>query len=298
MSIGFDERGYDESHLIKTSVDMLKTEHHQIAFGAKGLDEYPKMLYYLEEPLRDVTIAASYKLFEVCHQENLRVVLNGEGSDELLAGYYWHRGDYWCRPLLPLPAFARRLIADSPIVQRRGEAGRRMGHILQLAPREVHKRYQLWIANVPSISVYTLLTPDVNQTLNQGPRQRILDSWADFITPATGHSKLNQLLWLEASTRLSDRIIHGLDRMSMAHSVEARVPFLDHRLWELGARLPTNMKIRGPYWQPTEKYILREATRGLTPEPIRTRKKKRPCCAQCPMARAGAFTRLGRASVV
>ena len=85
-----------------------------------------------------------------------------------------------------------------------------------------------------------------------------------------GQPDYEQILWIQSRTRMPDFITHGLDRMSMAHSIEARPPFLDHTLWEFCASIPPGLKLRDR----TEKYLLREAGRGLIPEPARIRPKK------------------------
>ena len=83
-----------------------------------------------------------------------------------------------------------------------------------------------------------------------------------------------QLIWIQSRTRLVDYINHNLDRMSMAHSIEARPPFLDHKLWEFCARVPPDLMLHGSPPNQTEKYLLREAGRNLVPEGPRLRKKK------------------------
>lgn len=274
ISIGFDIGADDETDLILANAKALKTDHHHTNFTGHTLDEYPKAMYHLEEPLADAVFTTFYNLYRVCRRENLTVVLNGEGADELLAGYFWHRGEAWSQPFLGLPYPIRALVAQSPLVRSRGEAGRRIGDILRAAPPGVHLRYQTWLrTGVPHLG-QALLSSHVKTALNGNSRRTILDSWADFITPATGRSDLNKMLWLQSRTRMIDRSNHMVDRMSMAHSVEARVPFQDHKLWEFCARMPTKLKIHGSYMKPIEKYILREAGKGLIPEDTRIRKKK------------------------
>jgi asparagine synthetase B (glutamine-hydrolysing) len=90
--------------------------------------------------------AAVYSLFQACRQRGLTVVLTGEGGDELLGGYYWHQGDAIVRPFLRLPYPLRIMLAASPIVRSRGEAGIRMGRILHDAPSAIHTRYQAWMS--------------------------------------------------------------------------------------------------------------------------------------------------------
>ncbi len=274
VSIGFDIGTDDETKLIEANAKALQTDHHHTTFTGHTLDEYPKALFHLEEPLADAVFTTFYNLYRVCRNENLTVVLNGEGADEMLAGYFWHRGEAWSQPFLRFPSPVRSLVAQSPIVKSRGEAGRRIGDILRNAPRHVHVRYQTWLRmGVPQLG-QQLLSQDVKSTLNSNGQRSILDSWADYISPATGRSDMNKMLWIQSRTRLIDRSNHMVDRMSMAHSVEARVPFLDHKLWEFCAKMPTKLKIHGSYMKPIEKYILREAGKGLIPEDTRTRKKK------------------------
>ena len=100
--------------------------------------------------------------------------------------------------------------------------------------------------------------------------QTLLDGWAEKLTNLLVTAPLHQTLWLEAQTRLVDFINFEVDKMSMAHSIEARVPFLDHKLWEFCAALPAHYKLRGC----TEKYLLRRATGGLLPRATQTRRKK------------------------
>ena len=102
----------------------------------------------------------------------------------------------------------------------------------------------------------------------------LLASWSECVADARDQSPFDQMLWLQSRTRMIDRINHNVDHMSMAHSIEARPVFLDHTLWEFCATVPQRMKLRGLYLNREEKYLLREATRGIIPEDVRVRKKK------------------------
>ena len=265
VSIGFDIGEDDETDYIMANAAALKTDHHHTSFTGHTLDEYPKAMFYLEEPLADAVFTTFYNLYRVCRKENLTVVLNGEGADELLAGYFWHRGEAWASPFMRMPYFVRSLVAQSPIVKARGEAGRRIGDLLRNAPRDVSVRYQTWLQTGMAGLGQTLLSSDIKNTLTNNGHRRILDTWNDYLSSAQNWTDFNKMLWIQSRTRLIDRSNHMVDRMSMAHSVEARVPFLDHKLWEFCAKLPAKMKIHGSYMKPIEKYILREAGRGLDP---------------------------------
>lgn len=274
VTVGFEASGYDEAEEAAASARALGTNHHLITFTGNSMDEYPKALYYREEPCADPTFATVYNLFQACRQRGLTVVLTGEGADELLGGYYWYRGDALVRPFLGLPYPLRVMLAASPIVHSRGEAGIRMGRILHDAPSAIHTRYQAWLDTGNPDVRNKLLSSEVRSALNYNGPQPILESWAEHLHTVAGWSEFHQMLWVESRTRMVDRINHSVDRMSMAHSVEARPPFLDHKLWEFCATVPDNLKLHGSRLNPTEKYLLREATRGLIPEAARLRKKK------------------------
>jgi asparagine synthase (glutamine-hydrolysing) len=113
------------------------------------------------------------------------------------------------------------------------------------------------------------MSPEVRSALRDGASRAILDAWSDWLPCVEGASEFEQVLWIQSRTRMPDYINHNLDRTSMAHSVEARPPFLDHELWEFCASIPVGLKLRNA----TEKYLLREAGRGAVPQAARVRPK-------------------------
>jgi asparagine synthase (glutamine-hydrolysing) len=194
------------------------------------------------------------------------VVLTGEGSDELLGGYHWHRGDPLVRPLLALPKPVRQMLAASPVMM--SAPARR---VLAQADREVASRYQSWLEVGGGSYREELFSSEVAAVVNHNGGNALLKGWAEkYLDLLQTAPPFHQLLWLESRTRLVDFINFEVDKMSMAHSIEARVPFLDHKLWEFCAGLPVNYKLRGR----TEKYLLRQATKTLLPDTVRTRRKK------------------------
>ncbi|MFC1681204.1 asparagine synthase (glutamine-hydrolyzing) [Pseudomonadota bacterium] len=274
VSIGFEIGSNDETEFILDNASALNTDHRHTSFTSHALDEFPKAMFYLEEPLSDPVFTVFYMLYKACRRENLKVVLNGEGADELLAGYFWHRGETWARPFLALPYPLRALVAHSPLVRTRGGAGRRFGEILRTAAPDVDTRYRAWLRlGAPGLG-RAVLSDEIVSELSTNGQQKILDDWAGYASMGSQGSEMNRMLWIQSRTRMVDRSNHMVDRMSMAHSVEARVPFQDHMLWEFCARMPTRLKIGGSYIRPIEKYILRQATRNLIHEDTRNRRKK------------------------
>jgi asparagine synthase (glutamine-hydrolysing) len=196
--------------------------------------------------------------------KHVRVVLTGEGSDEIFGAYGWFHADKYLRPLAFLPLFVRRMMLLGPVIPRfRPEASR-----IHLAPREMNAaRYRTLIGPPAPEFMHQLLTEETRDALERmGKAEEPVAVPNDF----DGWHPFNQLQYYEIKLRLPDFVIRDLDRTSMAHSVEARVPFLDHELAEFCVRIPPSLKMRGL----NEKYILRRALRTILPKEILRRKKR------------------------
>jgi asparagine synthase (glutamine-hydrolysing) len=256
FNIGFERAGYDETRHAVLAAAHIGTYHHQIAFREADFDRYPEVMAHLEEPQCSATALPIYLLYEACRRAGLTVILTGEGADELLGGYHWFRGDAQARRLMWLPRLARQLVAAAPLLM--SDAAR---NVLRHAGRDVMARYILW-QGVGSAE--GLLSPEVLAA------DDLIEGWREsFAQPLAERDASRQFQYLEAHTRLADFINFEVDRMSMAHSIEARVPFLDHELWEFAAGLPSRMLLNGS--QP--KGLLREAVRDLLPPEILARRK-------------------------
>ncbi len=274
ICIGFNEKKFDEAARAERASQDLGTDHHSVFFDNNSLDEYPKALYFREEPTADATFAATYYLFKACQDHNLKVVLSGEGADELLGGYSWHRWEHWIQPFIGLPVAFRTLIANGLLSLSSREGIERMAVALKQEPTSIVNRYQDYISIGDDALRNVLYSPETRSIIKSNGSNPVLESWNEHLTPVKDQSSYNQLLWLQSRTRMVDWINHSMDRMSMAHSVEARPPFLDHRLWELTAAIPSDIKMGGNYLKPVEKHLLREAGRNLIPEEARLRKKQ------------------------
>jgi asparagine synthase (glutamine-hydrolysing) len=243
----------------------IGTDHHPITLTGSDFDAYPTVIRHLEEPQCSATALPIYRLYQTCRQVGLTVVLTGEGADELLGGYHWHRGDALVRPLLGLPAPVRRLMATAPLPM--SAAARR---VLVQGTRDVSSRYRDWLEVGDAGYRRELLSEDVKSVVGDNGSNPLLANWAGKLANLRTDVALHQTLWLEAQTRLVDFINFEVDKMSMAHSIEARVPFLDHKLWEFCATLPARYKLKGR----TEKYLLRRAAQNILPKTTRTRRKQ------------------------
>jgi len=255
FNIGFERTRYDETRYAELAARHIGTQHHQIVFRQADFDRYPEVMAHLEEPQCSATALPIYLLYEACRRAGLTVVLTGEGSDELLGGYHWFRGDAHAQRLLWLPRPVRQLAAAPlPI----SDAARR---VLREGGPDAIARYALWHAVGEADG---LLSSDVLHA------DGLMEDWhAAFAERLTARDAFRQFQYLEARTRLVDFINFEVDRMSMAHSIEARVPFLDHELWECVAGLPSAALMNGS--QP--KGLLRAAMREYLPPEILARRK-------------------------
>jgi asparagine synthase (glutamine-hydrolysing) len=275
ISVGFESASHNEAESALATAQALKTDHYPISFTDDSMEEYPQALYHLEEPLAEPVFVSEYIMHRACRQQGLTVVLTGEGADELLAGYYWHNGEIRVRPFLKLPYFLRTILAKALcIYSDRATSMMAMGRVLEAGCSTVQSRFQTWLTIGDTNLKDCLLSSDVKETLKKNDKPPLLTSWTKHIIANTGRPDYDQMLWLQSRTRMIDDINHSLDRMSMANSVEARVPFLDHKLWEFCATIPFKLKLKGKYFKLTEKYLLREAVRRLIPEETRLRKKR------------------------
>jgi asparagine synthase (glutamine-hydrolysing) len=268
VSISFATRDYDESLQAGELAHFADTDHHRIHFDDDGFGNYLDVIAHLEEPQCWATAAPISQLYRACRQAGLTVVLAGEGADELLGGYHWHRGDRLVRPLLRLPQPVREAIAA-----RSGRMSSAARHVLRYGVLAAATRYRRWLEVADLSQRQQLLSAQVVDALGaEGVAANpLLSNWADCLAGAQTSNDLDHMLYLQTQTRLVNYVNWEVDRMSMAHSIEARVPFLDHKLWEFCASLPPHYKVSRFN---TEKYLLRRATRHLLPEATRLRQKK------------------------
>ncbi len=265
FNIGFEEAGYDETRYAAISARHIGAQHHQLVFREADFDRYPEALTHLEEPQCSATALPIFILYEACRKAGLTVILTGEGSDELLGGYHWFQGDERARRWLWLPGPAREVLAALPLPI--SEAGR---NVLRRGERDAIGRYAQWHGVGEGEG---LLQPDLRRAADP------VEEWqAAFSARLARLDAFRQFQYLEAHTRLVDFINFEVDRMSMAHSIEARVPFLDHELWEFVAGLPvsqflTHYRASLPA-DSQPKRLLREAMREYLPPEILSRRKQ------------------------
>jgi len=271
FSVAFAEREANELEYARLVAEAYKTNHHEIVVTPEQFfAALPRLVWHEDEPLAHPSSVALYFVSHLA-SKHVKVVLTGEGSDEMLAGYGRYR-----RTLLNLslgrryhkltPSIARETIRNQ-IEQRMPEGRLRqklMRTFLVLSP-ELESIYFDNFAVFPAPMQQHLLTRETRE------RIRSIDPYAELrrlLVRTKDLSLLDGLLYADIKTYLHELLMKQ-DQMSMATSIESRVPFLDHKLVEFTASMPDTMKLRGN----TTKYVLRESMKGVLPERILSRSK-------------------------
>jgi asparagine synthase (glutamine-hydrolysing) len=264
FTLTFDESAYDETRGGRTldQVPGHELPNERIACDRRLLERYPESLWHTETPAGGVLGLLRLVLSEAAARR-VKVVLTGEGADEVLGGYLWFLIDRLTSPLAALPAPLRRAVLLAPL----GAARRSYARRLLLGPRAMGvERYARLIGPLGGERRHTVFSAEM--------RGQLRDSADADGGPApgqlAGHGRFVHLQELDLDLRLPAYINLTLDAASMAYGLEARVPFLDHELVELCARIPPSLKLRGL----REKHILRRALAGALPDDIRWRRKR------------------------
>ena len=234
----------------------------RVICGRDTLARLPAALWHTEHPTVSGIDVARLVLAEATARE-VKVVLTGEGSDELFGGYAWFRQDRWVGPFAPLPGRLRQALGRLLRLPARHP---RLHHALAVADLPAPARHAELIRFLGEAERAALLSPDLRRALAR------LEPAAPPALPERfpRWSRASQHQYVELTTRLPGLILPLLDRPSMARGVEARVPFLDPEVIALATAMPAAVKLRGR----TEKHVLREALRGALPEEIRWRRKR------------------------
>ncbi len=261
----FSERHYMEAVVAATGVDMNYIECTDDSF----LETVPHVLATQDEPFGSASIAVQYLVFQRARETGVTVMLDGQGADETLGGYhhfltslghsYLATGRI-LRYLRLRAQYAAEVGAPFPIADRTAAALLMPDALLRvlLRLRAVVRGAAANGASQPQAPEQTVLTDALRRGFDLGA------------VPWNPTSDLNEMLRSYVQTLCLPALLRYEDRNSMAHSIEARVPFLDHRLVEFLFRLPERYKINGA----RTKYVLREAMSGVLPDAVRRRKDK------------------------
>lgn len=233
----------------------IGTKHHELLIGPEIADMLPRLTWFQDEPVADPAAVPTYFLCKFA-SEHLKVVLTGEGGDELLGGYPRYRWLHWSERLLAQPALAgvASTVGEPMAALMPSSLGPRVRAVV--AGHSLAERHVRWIANMDDDLKRRLIHPDMASAMEQkSPAQEV----AVWLARAGSSLPVSQLMYADFKTWLPDNILTKMDRMSMAASVEGRVPLLDHKVVEFAALLPHRLKLSGLQ----TKRLLRSAVKGL-----------------------------------
>lgn len=267
FSMSFPGRSFDESRYSRVVCSAYGTEHYELDLhpGAGLAEAVEDLVNYADEPTADAGALPVWRLAGMS-RPHVSVALSGEGADELFGGYVTYLADKLTRPLRLAPRALRRF-ALRPL-RRWPASDEKIGLEYKLKrffagslldPDEAHLFWNGTFSGAEARRLFPHAEPPL-----LGGLYRILPPEAQ----PTG--RINRYLWFDQLYYLPDDILVKCDRMSMAHSLEVRPPFLDHRIVEFAASLPENLKVRGL----TLKRLLRELMRGKLPPEILSRRKE------------------------
>ena len=267
FSIGFQEESYSELPWASLVAKELGTEHSEAIVQCESPDLLLEVARHLDEPFADTSILPTWVLCREA-RTHLTVALSGDGGDELLAGYTTHAADRLRRlaSIIPGPLLAAASLAAGQLPDDRHKVGAlfKLKQFLSGARLNPGDAHAWWRMLLHRDTLQGLIAPDFwDDTFNPfAPFQRAWDEVPKL-------NSLDRMLYVDYKTWLTDDILVKVDRASMAHGLEVRSPFLDHRLVEFCAGLPPHLKLSGL----RGKKILRDAARGQVPAGVIARKK-------------------------
>lgn len=267
FSIGFNEDSYNELKFARVAAKHFNTEHHEFVVTPEICSIIEKLVYHFDEPFADSSAIPTFMVSKLARQ-HVTVALSGDGGDELFAGYTRYKIDRERNGFANLPGFVRRGMM-LPLSERlpHGARGRNFLRNVALDPLD---RY------VDSLSLFTALgrkelcTAEFRRSINADENDYVSNLMHAYARRVTSGDAVDELLYLDSKTYLVGDILTKVDRMTMANSLEARVPLLDHKLIDFVTRLSSELKLKDG----VTKYILKKAVEPFVPHEILHRQKQ------------------------
>ena len=276
FTLTFDDQAYDESIFAKETAKFTGSKYIEVPITAREIvDNFEDAIYKGEKLIFNCNAVSKYLLSKNVQQHGFKVVLTGEGSDEFLAGYASFRQDYLTHYLNKIPLDQKKEIEAELRKANKISQGLLIGNVDNKAMESAQKilgykpNWMSALTYISSMSKQVFNKEYLHLINHQDPVAELLNS-LPIAQQLKGKGQLHQSLYLWTRSAFPHYLLTMLgDRMEMAHSIEGRVPFLDHKLTEFMVQLPEHLKIRGL----KEKYILREAAKPILTETMYTRMK-------------------------
>lgn len=269
FSIGFPVKAFDERHYARQTAEMLNTDHREAVVEPDALETLPQLIWHYDEPFGDSSAIPTMYLSRMT-REHVTVALTGDAGDELFCGYDRYRAVRIAGRLDLIPRPIRKLMSTTasvlPTNVRQKSFRRRLKRLLETLSQDPERRYLNWISIFNRDKLQELVSDDLWElTEAQDPAQHIFDSYElcpkrDFVTRTTATDLVSYL---------PGDLLTKVDIASMATSLECRSPMLDHKVMELAARMPLEVKQSVNQG----KKVLIETFADMIPPDIQTRKK-------------------------
>lgn len=271
FTVGYDADGiaYDERRYARLVAERYGTDHHEFVVRPEVEEVIPAIVQAFDEPFADSSAIPNYYIAKLTRQ-HVTVALSGLGGDEVGAGYERYFGTLLAEAYRKVPALLREHVI-APLVRSLPDSrsGRltvdRAKRFVDGAGLDFSDRYRRYLSAFSREEIGRLLHRDLN-----GAGEAVPDEVARLLESLPASDPLGRMIFTDLVTYLPDDLLVLSDRMSMAHSIELRAPFLDHELLEFAATIPSRLKLRG--W--TKKYLLKRAFEPLLPGVILRRGKK------------------------
>jgi asparagine synthase (glutamine-hydrolysing) len=289
FSIGFDDPAFDESRYALLAAEHLGTEHHAFKVTPRAWETLPALAWQFDEPFADSSALPTWYVAQETRRA-VTVALTGDAGDELFAGYDRYRAVALAGLLdrLPLPTGSRRVLGGPiaralPASVRAKTRLRRVRRMLEVIDRPMSERYLSWICAFDESARAALYSPDLIAAIaatepaeaeseSEAEAEADPARWLEHaLAAASRRDPVTQAMVADLRTYLPCDLLVKVDMASMAHSLECRGPFLDHRVVELAMALPIEQKLRLRGGR--SKVVLKQAFAGFLPPAIRNRPK-------------------------
>ncbi len=260
FSIGFPDQDYNELDDARRLASAIGTKHHELILEPEDTDIIYEIVNYCDEPFADASAIPTYYVSKLASQ-HVKVVLSGDGGDELFGGYTRYLPEYVENISALLPSFLAKICFTIAEYIPEALPGKYFIESLSYSPQE---HYLSKIGCFPDIRRY-LFNDNILKYI--GFERKFLEDCFDEVIE---DDQIQRESYFDFKTYLPDDILVKVDRMTMAHSLEARAPLLDYRLVELAFSMSSDLKIKNGI----TKYVLKESVRNIVPESVLTKKKQ------------------------
>jgi len=271
FTIGYDGKSafQDERHYARIVASHFGTHHHEFVVSPNITDLLPKLVACFDQPFADSSAIPNFYISKMTRR-HVTVALSGLGGDEIGGGYERYLGMLWGEPYRRLPRTLRRHLSQSIVRLPDASSGRpwadRLKRFVSSAEMEPPDRYAALVTAFTPEERRDILAADFQDNAKPDTCEQVL---TQMFSSQNGDSLMHYLMLADIQLYLPGDLLTLTDRVSMLHSLEVRVPFLDHPLVELMAKVPSQYKIS--LW--TKKILLKKAFADLLPQPILRRKK-------------------------